>query len=614
MRPVRAAVVHRPAAAPRVRSPRSFPRNTTADSVPCAPRRLTLPIVNQTLNLTTPIQENAPARAPIRVLVVDDDENDFFCVSRLLTRNTFARYELEWAPSYAAGLEALERGGHDVAIFDYRLGMGTGLELLRMAQAKNCDLPVILLTGHDSLEIDQESTRAGAADYLCKTGLTTGQLERSIRYALRHGNTLTQLRKSQNQLELFMHNVPCAVAIYDASGRVLFQNRLFAEHIRDFDGDLRVGGGATPWILRHQERCWLVSTFPMAESYGQQLIGFAAIDITERVRSEEERIRQAQLIDNIMKNLPVLVGRLDAEGKVIEVRGSLENCGIRAETISGMIFADIFPQSRDAIERAMRNEEVSFTLRGKLNDREWHADFYAVGHPGAGVTFIGRDVTERRWLEQRLLTVTDAEQQRIGADLHDGLGQKLTGLACLATALRDRLATGADAVNAEQANLIAALSNDATVESRALARGLCPVQLEQAGGLLSALSELVETTEVIHGVRCRFRTEIQELNLSHLAAVQLYRISQEAINNALRHGHARNIEVTLEAAGNEYRLTIADDGKGFDAESQRVKQGGLRMMEYRANMIGGTFTVDSQPGLGTRLSCSFTPPETHPRS
>jgi signal transduction histidine kinase/FixJ family two-component response regulator len=560
--------------------------------------------VNPTLTqpLSTPVDETATA--PIRVLVVDDDENDFFVVSRLLTRNTFAEYQLEWAPSYIAGLEALERGGHDVAIVDYRLGMETGLELVRMAQAKNVDLPVILLTGHDSLEIDRESTRAGAADYLCKNGLTTGQLERSIRYALRHGNTLSELRKSQSQLELFMHNVPCAVAICDSSGKVLFQNRLFEEHIRDFDGDLRPRESATPWILRHQERCWLVTTFPMTVSLDRQLQGLAAIDITERVRSEEERLQQAQLLDNIMKNLPVIVGRLDAEGKVVEARGKLEHCRIDAETITDTIFADIFPQSRDALDRAARNEEVSFNLRGQANDREWHADFYAVGSPGGGVTFLGRDITERRWLEQRLLTVIDAEQQRIGADLHDGLGQKLTGLACLATALRDRLVKG-DSENAEQANLIAALSNDATLESRALARGLCPVQLEQAGGLLSALQELTDSTEVIQGVRCRFRGPAQ-FDCDHLTGVQLYRISQEAINNALKHGEAKSIEVSLTATDHEdHRLTIADDGKGFDADARPLRKGGLRLMEYRANMIGGTFVLDSQPGLGTRVTCEF---------
>ncbi len=561
--------------------------------------------VKQTLAQSLPPTAGAPAAsAPIRVLVVDDDENDFFVVSRLLTRNTFAEYRLEWAASYAAGLDALERGGHDVAIVDYRLGMETGLELVRMAQAKNCGLPVILLTGHDSHEIDRESTRAGAADYLCKNGLTTGQLERSIRYALRHSNTLRELRSSQNQLELFMHNVPCAVAICDHEGGVLFQNRLFAEHMRDFDGDLRPRESATPWILRHQERCWLVTTFPLTVSLERQLQGLAAIDITERVRSEEERLRQAQLLDNIMKNLPVIVGRLDASGQVLEARGKLAHCGIAAETITGAVFADLFPQSRDALERAQRNEEVSFTLRGQANEREWHADFYAVGSPGAGVTFLGRDVTERRWLEQRLLTVIDAEQQRIGADLHDGLGQKLTGLACLATALRDRLASG-DAQNAEQANLIAALSNDATLESRALARGLCPVQLEQAGGLHSALTELVESTEVIQGVRCRFRSPPQ-FECDHLTGVQLYRISQEAINNALRHSAARNIEVTLLAQSDaDFRLTIADDGKGFDAAARPLRKGGLRLMEYRANMIGGTFVVDSQPGLGTRVMCEF---------
>lgn len=539
------------------------------------------------------------------MLVVDDNESDFYLVSALLHRNTFARYELKWAASYNAGLLELEHGGYDVAIVDYSLGLGTGLELLRATKARHGDLPVILLTGHDNPEIDRQSTLAGAADYLCKTGLSTGQLERSIRYALRHGRTLAELRQSRSRLESFLHHVPCAVAICDADGSVLFRNRLFADNIRDFDRDLGNTASATPWIMRDQERCWLVSTFPMAEDEGRPLVGLAAVDITARVRSEEERLKQAEWLDNIMKNLPVIVGRLDRAGQVIEGRGSLAQCGITAEGLLGRQFTELFPQSREALASALQHEEVSFTLRGKQGDREWHADFYAVGNPTTGVTFLGRDVTERRWLEQRLLTAIDAEQQRIGADLHDGLGQKLTGLACVAAALRERLRQ-LDGQSAEQASLIAALSNDATIETRALARGLCPVQLEQTGGLVAALAELVDSASVIHGVHGRFRSSEDAFEADHLTAVQLYRIAQEAVNNAVRHGASRHIEITLTSADDEWCLTIADDGCGFSADSrQRLRRGGLRLMEYRATTIGGSVTIDSEPGLGTRIICRF---------
>lgn len=543
--------------------------------------------------------------APIRVLVVDDNESDFYLVSALLHRNTFARYDLKWAASYDAGLAELEKGGYDVAIVDYSLGLGTGLELLRATKHRLGELPVILLTGHDSPEIDRQSTLAGAADYLCKTGLSTGQLERSIRYALRHGTTLAELRQSRSRLESFLHHVPCAVAICDPEGRVLFRNRLFADNIRDFDRDLGRGESATPWIMRDQERCWLVSTFPMAEDEGRPLLGLAAVDITARVRAEEERLKQTEWLDNIMKNLPVIVGRLDRDGRVIEGRGSLVHCGIIASNLLGRSFAELFPQSRDPLARAMQHEEVSFSLRGKLGDREWHADFYAVGNPTTGVTFLGRDVTERRWLEQRLLTAIDAEQQRIGADLHDGLGQKLTGLACVAAALRERLQL-LDGQAAEQANLIASLSNDATIESRALARGLCPVQLEQAGGLVAALTELIENVAVIHGVRSRFRAPEVPIELDHLTGVQLYRIAQEALNNAVRHGAARSVEISLTPGAEDWCLTIADDGQGFRADSRnRLRHGGLRLMEYRAITIGGALAIDSEPGLGTRVRCTF---------
>lgn len=542
---------------------------------------------------------------PVRVLIVEDEEADYFLVARLLSRGVFARYVTTWRASYEEGLAALAGGEGDVAIVDFRLGAGTGLELIRAAQARGCEAPIILLAGQDSIEVDRESTRAGAADYLCKDGLTSGQLERAIRYALRHSRTMRELRQSEGLMESFLQHVPCAVAIYDADGRVIFQNALFAEHMRDFAQELHAGPSRMPWILRDEKRSWLVSTFSMPETGGRVLTGLAAIDTTERWRAEEERLRQAHLLDSMMRNLPVIVGRLDDTGRVVEARGGLERCGIDAAEIMGRDFAALFPASRDALWLAANSTDASFSLRGRVGDREWHAEFYLAGSAAGGISFFGRDVTERRWLERQLLTAADAEQQRIGADLHDGLGQKLTGLACVATALRDRLKSDAPELIG-QATLIAALARDATMETRALARGLCPVQLDEAGGLVAAIEELVENTELIHRVRCRSRVRIENFTCSDLVATQLYRIAQEAITNTIRHGGAENIEVSLERMGDDFRLAIADDGRGFTRDPRAsVRRGGLRIMEYRATMIGGSLTVDSEPALGTRVICIF---------
>ncbi|HYD82765.1 MAG TPA: response regulator, partial [Opitutus sp.] len=176
----------------------------------------------------------APAHS-INVLVVEDHEDDFRYLSFLLGRNSIGSYKLQWAPSYSAGQKAIRAGGFDVALFDYRLGGGTGIDLLKEAQAAGCEKPIILLTGHDSQEVDQEASQAGAADYLCKTGLNGTELERAIRYAMQQAAMTAALRQSQQQLELFMRSVPCAVCIRDDAGRLLFQNDLFARYFKNED-------------------------------------------------------------------------------------------------------------------------------------------------------------------------------------------------------------------------------------------------------------------------------------------------------------------------------------------------------------------------------------------
>lgn len=551
----------------------------------------------------------APAKA-IRVLVVEDHEEDFRYLSFLLGRNGGNIYDLEWAPSYKQGSAMLRKGSYDVALFDYQLGSGTGIDLLREAQQWLCETPIILLTGNDSPEVDQEASQAGAADYLCKTGLNGTELERAIRYAIRQAAMTAALRQSQQQLELFMRSVPCAVCIRDESGRLLFQNESFAENFRNDELQPPTGPSSAveAWPYSHRGRHWLVNSFMMVNAHDQRLQGFAAVDITERVRMEEELRRTTSLLTSIMRSLPVVAGRLDAAGRVIEAQGSgWARLGISPEQLLGTSFIARFPESASAIDEATRGESVNLSLRGENRGQPWHLEVFMINEADQpnGVMFFGRDVTERRRLEQQLLTISDAEQQRIGADLHDGLGQQLTGMACLAAALRDRLKKLAPN-EVENADLITQLASEAVSHTRALARGLCPVQLEKTS-LGSALEDLTYQSQLLHSIECRCRVEGPPPDCDHMTATHLYRITQEAINNATRHGHARRIQVTLAARGRQHCLTIKDDGKGFDVEAVRSGSGaGLRLMSYRANMIGGTFSAESHPQRGTQISVLFT--------
>lgn len=563
------------------------------------------------------ISDTLPTRLPatsdklktIRVLVVEDQEDDYIYLERILRKAVFARYEVIWCSTYETGLQAVKDRRHDVALFDYNLGTGTGLDLLREAIQMDCEQPVILLTGHDSPEVDREALGAGASDYLCKSGLNITQLERAIRYSLRHAAMLASVKKSQHQLELFMRNVPCAVSIRDGEGRYVFQNERFQTHFENAPADSiwQSTPSTEPRSFTDGEHYWLVNSFPMGEERAGRLQGLAAIEITERIKAEELLLKTTALLNGILKSLPVIAWSVDEEGTILEARGSgLDAVGLNGDKLVGRSIADFSTAAAAEITRTFQTGAANFILPISHDGREHAFDtfFHHTKQRGRSAVGFSIDITERRWLERKLLLISDAEQLRIGADLHDGLGQHLTGIACMAAALRDRL-KARDIPETKQADDIARLVNEATAQTRALARGLCPVQLDQSG-LLAALEHLTCQMELAHGVECHFRAADEPFECEHDSALHLYRITQEALQNATRHGKARRIEVVLDSGPAGRRLAIEDNGQGFDTQQKSAGAGvGLRLMNYRAAMIGGNLSIESQPQGGTRVECIF---------
>jgi PAS domain-containing protein/DNA-binding NarL/FixJ family response regulator/two-component sensor histidine kinase len=668
----------------------------------------------------------------IRVLVLDDNEDDFAFVRVLLGKSVTHRYELEWAPTAEAALEAIRDRRPDVGLFDYRLAGTTGVDLLRRLQAQQCEVPIILLTGSENPDIDQAALDAGAADYLCKSSLETTRLERAIRYSRSHAMMLSALRESQAQLQLFMRSVPCAVCIYDeTTSALLFQNEIFSRHftVEAITKFQQHGpAAAVPTHFFHADRHWLISSFPMVEKSGRALQGIAAIDITTRIHAEEAlrktseflngmlatlpvavaridengTIREArgqalaalglgdnelkgdsiyslfpqavasiqqalaggsanfttevkqgektghfenyyrfdrsrgsgamgfsidvtarveaeklikqksQLLNGLVTNLPMIVGRLDPAGVVVEAQGQkLEEYGMTPDSILGRNLAELYPQLKPAVTEALidgKGGAVNSMLTSRHNGTEWYADFFLFfDHElGRGALFFGCDITQRKLIERELLRVSDAEKNRIGSDLHDGLGQYLTGISCLSAALRDKLSSQSRS-EAEEAATISSLVQEAIAQTRALARGLCPVQLETAG-LDTALEDLTYQVQRLHGLDCRFVSSGPMPPCDSTVALHLYRIAQEAINNAVKHSGARTITVTLDFSKENKVLRIEDDGCGFDPEVKHSPSSGLQLMPYRAAMIGGTLTIVSKPSAGTQVECRFVYP------
>jgi PAS domain S-box-containing protein len=209
--------------------------------------------------------------------------------------------------------------------------------------------------------------------------------------------------------------------------------------------------------------------------------------------------------------------------------------------------------------------------------------------------------TERKRLEQEILEVSNQEQERLGQDLHDDLGQLLIGIAFMSKTLEKKMGKKL-LTETEAMSEIRRLVNRAIAKTKSLARVLCPVSLETEG-LATAIQELAASTHKVFNVSCVFEVGEALPITSHLAAMHLYRIVQEAISNAVRHGRADRIWIVLESDGNAgLRLGIRDNGIGFRPGSDDHKGLGLRLMQYRAGLIGGTLDIRSD-AMGTAVTC-----------
>ena len=213
------------------------------------------------------------------------------------------------------------------------------------------------------------------------------------------------------------------------------------------------------------------------------------------------------------------------------------------------------------------------------------------------------EMIERKRLEKSILEISEREKGRIAQDLHDGLGQHLTGVAFLSKVLERKLIEKS-APDASDAAKIARLVNQAINQTRELARGLLPVE-SGSKGLMSALQHLASEVEELFHISCLFRVDQDVLIRDIDLATHLYRIAQEAVTNAIKHGQSRQIVIVLSHDRDKVLLSIQDDGVGFTGRLENKEGMGIRTMNYRANMIGALLDIQKNPAGGTVVICTL---------
>jgi len=334
--------------------------------------------------------------------------------------------------------------------------------------------------------------------------------------------------------------------------------------------------------------------------------------MAQRLSTAHDEVAQAGARwQSLVENAPDIIVTVLPDGTVDFINHVLP--GYRLDMVVGtMLFDWIAPEHHDTLRAGLEQvvqagEPLTFEARGTgpHGGTAWYSmRLGPIIRDGRtlGVTLIATDITERRRLEQEILDVSERERRRIGLDLHDGLGQTLTGTALICRGLSSRL-TEQGAEWARDVTRIGSLIQDAIAQTRAIARGLYPLALDTQG-LRGALESLASSVDGIPGVSCSVTGEATPDAFTTIEATHLFRIAQEAVINALRHASARHLTIHIDAGPRGRGLSVADDGKGLPQEPD--KEGlGFRLMRYRAGIIGGKFSIHRGESGGTVIQCNL---------
>jgi PAS domain S-box-containing protein len=387
----------------------------------------------------------------------------------------------------------------------------------------------------------------------------------------------------------------------------------------------RIRNGASSLRLQHRLRLedgtrrWVLT---QGEVQGTRLAG-TTLDTTELTQAkqalEESEARAQAILETTVDGIITI----DGDGMIESFNPAAEDIfGYDEEEVLGenvkMLMPPPYREEHDEYlrryhETGRRNIiGIGREVTGRRKDGSTFPMDLAVSEVDLGsrtiFTGIVRDISERRRLEKEILNVSEQERRRIGQDLHDGLGQMLTGIGLLSQDVARRL-DEEDHPCADDMAEITEHIKEADQYARDLSHGLIPVDVE-ANGLGEALRRLSTNAERLFDVDCAFQEVETALVHDNTTATHLYRIAQEAVNNAVRHGEADEIKIVLAAGETQIRLQVRDDGSGFSEADTEDAGMGVHIMNYRARIIGGTLDLSSTVGEGTVVTCTL--PRTAP--
>jgi PAS domain S-box-containing protein len=584
-----------------------------------------------------------------RILVAEDDG---MIAEAICDRLTDAGYEVVARPDTGAGaVEAALTLHPDLVLMDVRLkGDMDGIRASELINER-MRVPVVYLTGDSDHETLERAKSASAYGYVLKP-FHIRNLVVAIEVAADRFEMERRLEDNRLTYATILGSISDGVIAVDTHGRVRFMNavaeRLTGWTNRDAEGrpldavlnvvdsgsdvsalELITRVLASRTMKEFGRDAFVVSRAELrvpidggmsciVDTLGRVVGASIALrDVTHARKAAADLRAMAEQLRAVVDTAVDGVLMFDASGTVLMLNPACERLfGYSSRELTGSKIETLMPSplptangGGPSIGRSRSPQPIVVMERATICRRRDRSTFPAeisVGevHSPERPLFVGviHDITERRALEAAFLEAVEREQRRFGTDLHDGLGQELTGLSLLLSALihAEREARGPHTTDLERCYEVA---QHALQSCRAIARGLSPIEATE-GGLIRALGDLVARLEAPSGPRVEFLVSaVSELGLSPAATDHLYRIAQEALSNALKHAHANSIQVSLDIEPDRVRLKIRDDGEGVTDVGPDWRGLGLRTMQYRASLIGARLEIAHVPPNGTRVLC-----------
>jgi two-component system, NarL family, sensor histidine kinase UhpB len=534
-------------------------------------------------------------KQPLHILLVEDSPDDAELLLIQLRRRNYEPVS-ERVESATAMEAALAQKPWDIIVSDFIIPGFGGLQALDLFKQKRLDIPFIIVSGKIGEETAVAAMKAGAADYVMKDNLNrvVPAIERAIREAalLREKKRADDaLRESEERFRELAEHIGDAFFVFerpteDAPGRVSYVSPAF-EKI----------WGLHPDVLESDAQAWIKTIHPLDRKHMIEKIA----NMRRGMFNDEFRILRGDMQTRWVqfRSFPVFNGQNEVK-RIVGIAEDITERRYAQEQLEANArqFRDMVEELQVVEEELRASNEELFKAREELEQRVQERTMELT----AANAELQRQMNERKRLENELLEIAENERRRIGFDLHDDLGQKLTGAMLMVKGVENKLA-GKNAPEATDLRQVHGLLREVVDHTHDLAHYFSSLDFD-GDDLCALLKRLAVNVKRIFNISCRVQIKGEVPALPATATMQLHKIAQEAVSNAIKHGKATGVSIGVSAANGKLILAVKNNGVPFPDVKNPTNRMGLRIMNYRASTINGALEIRRNGEEGTLVTCS----------